>query len=56
MKIGFGKNLKRISNEISSLRDWLLPMLMNGQITVGEAEEKLCMVAEGGEIYKKIEL
>ena len=39
------------NQELTSLRDWLLPMLMNGQVTVGEAydivEEKLGMVAEG---------
>lgn len=31
---------------LASLRDWLLPMLMNGQVSVGEAEEELRMVAE----------
>lgn len=34
----------------SSLRNWLLPMLMNGQVSVAEAEERveeeLGMVAE----------
>ncbi len=39
------------NQELASLRDWLLPMLMNGQVTVGEGydiiEEKLGMVAEG---------
>jgi len=25
------------NDELASLRDWLLPMLMNGQVTVGEA-------------------
>lgn len=38
------------NQELASLRDWLLPMLMNGQITVGEAEykieERLSKVAE----------
>jgi type I restriction enzyme S subunit len=41
--------------KLSELRDWLLPMLMNGQITVGGAEkeiERLGLVAEEGEIYK----
>lgn len=33
------------------LDDWLLPMLMNGQATVGEAKERLGMVAEEGETY-----
>ncbi len=39
--------------ELVSLRDWLLPMLMNGQVSVGEAEEELGMVAESGVEYKK---
>jgi type I restriction enzyme S subunit len=38
------------SQELVSLRDWLLPMLMNGQVTVKKAyemaAEKLSMVAE----------
>lgn len=29
------------NKELTELRDWLLPMLMNGQVTVGEAEEKV---------------
>jgi type I restriction enzyme S subunit len=54
--ISFGEKTvngnKRITNNIKqnqqliALRDWLLPMLMNGQVTVGEAEEKLNMAAE----------
>ena len=28
------------NQELSSLRDWLLPMLMNGQVTVGESANK----------------
>jgi len=32
--------------QLSSLRDWLLPMLMNGQVTVHVAEERISMVAE----------
>lgn len=39
--------------ELASLRDWLLPMLMNGQVRVGDVEEELGMVAEPTEIYKK---
>jgi type I restriction enzyme S subunit len=39
------------NQELSSLRDWLLPMLMNGQISVMDAEERvseeLGMAAEG---------
>lgn len=34
------------NKNLHSLRDWLLPMLMNGQVSVGEAEEKVKMVAE----------
>lgn len=34
------------NQELAQLRDWLLPMLMNGQVTVGEVEEKMGMVAE----------
>jgi type I restriction enzyme S subunit len=40
-----------LNQQLSSLRDWLLPMLMNGQVTVMDAEERvseeLGMVAEG---------
>lgn len=39
--------------ELASLRDWLLPMLMNGQVSVGDFEEQLGMVAESGVEYKK---
>ncbi|UMB61032.1 restriction endonuclease subunit S [Lutibacter sp. A80] len=47
------------NQKLSKLRDWLLPMLMNGQVTVGEAalrqaqDMPLGMVAESGEGYKK---
>jgi type I restriction enzyme, S subunit len=48
------KNLTQ-NQQLSSLRDWLLPMLMNGQVTVAEAEEwveeELGMVAEEREKY-----
>ncbi len=40
------------NQKLSELRDWLLPMLMNGQVTVGEAEQELGMVAEERESYK----
>lgn len=47
-------NVKQ-NQELTKLRDWLLPMLMNGQVTVGDAEEmvmeQLDMVAEQAEIY-----
>jgi type I restriction enzyme, S subunit len=53
------QNLLELENQqLSSLRDWLLPMLMNGQVTVGQAyeqvEEILSMVAESSISYKKI--
>jgi len=41
------------TQQLSELRDWLLPMLMNGQITVKEAEERLSMAAEPSVEYKK---
>ena len=43
-------NLKE-NQKLAALRDWLLPMLMNGQVTVGEAKEQLGMVAEEEEKY-----
>jgi type I restriction enzyme S subunit len=46
------KNLIQ-NQQLSALRDWLLPMLMNGQVTVKEAEERLSMAAEPGVEYKK---
>jgi type I restriction enzyme, S subunit len=49
------------NQHLSSLRDWLLPMLMNGQVTVGakekaiyKAEEELRMAAETLGKYRKI--
>jgi type I restriction enzyme S subunit len=44
------------NQKLSELRDWLLPMLMNGQVTVGSLEkeiEGLGLVAEGGVKYEK---
>ena len=38
--------IQRQNQHLTALRDWLLPMLMNGQVTVKEAEEKLSMAAE----------
>lgn len=44
----------RMQNQkLTELRDWLLPMLMNGQVTVREAEERLSMAAEPSEKYGK---
>ncbi|WP_417857725.1 restriction endonuclease subunit S [Xanthomarina gelatinilytica] len=57
----FKSNLDKIvsnreqNQKLSELRDWLLPMLMNGQVSVGYAAqevENLGMVAERGEEYK----
>jgi type I restriction enzyme S subunit len=42
---------ERQNEQLTALRDWLLPMLMNGQVTVKEAEEKLSMAAEPSEKY-----
>ncbi len=41
------------NQHLTALRDWLLPMLMNGQVTVKEAEERLRMAAEPSVEYKK---
>lgn len=49
------------TQQLTELRDWLLPMLMNGQVTVRqthgnavqEAEERLSMAAEPSVEYKK---
>lgn len=46
-------NNQKENQELASLRDWLLPMLMNGQVSVGNVEEQLGMVAESGVEYKK---
>lgn len=48
------KNSKQ-NRELSELRDWLLPMLMNGQVTIREAQQELAKVAEDGVEYKKSE-
>ncbi len=52
--------IKEENQELASLRDWLLPMLMNGQVSVGDVaalrqaqDDMLGMVAEPAEIYKK---
>ncbi|PHR71199.1 MAG: restriction endonuclease subunit S [Lutibacter sp.] len=39
------------NQKLSELRNWLLPMLMNGQVTVGEVEQELGMVAEESAKY-----
>ncbi|RTY93260.1 restriction endonuclease subunit S [Flavobacterium sp. RSP46] len=45
--------IERENQELASLRDWLLPMLMNGQVSVGDGEEELGMVAEESPRYGK---
>ena len=47
------KNLMQ-NQHLTALRDWLLPMLMNGQVTVKEAEERLNMAAEPSVKYGKL--
>ena len=47
-----GNNQKQ-NQKLAELRDWLLPMLMNGQVTVGEAKEELGMVAEEDVKYNR---
>jgi type I restriction enzyme S subunit len=47
------KQLDEQNQELASLRDWLLPMLMNGQVSVGDVEEQLGMVAEDSASYGK---
>jgi type I restriction enzyme S subunit len=50
-------NNSKQNQKLASLRDWLLPMLMNGQVTVvegyNEVEENLGMVADGEVKYGK---
>ncbi len=51
------KQLDEQNQELASLRDWLLPMLMNGQVSVGDVEYELGLdnyreVAESGNDYK----
>lgn len=41
------------NQKLTEQRDWLLPMLMNGQVTVEDAIEQLGMVAESVEQYGK---
>lgn len=52
--IHFNQNLKQ-NQKLSELRNWLLPMLMNGQVKVGAAEDKaeLRMAAEPRVKYGK---
>lgn len=45
------KQLDYQNQKLAELRDWLLPMLMNGQVTVGDVEEDLNIAAEPIEKY-----
>ena len=48
------KNNLQQNQELASLRDWLLPMLMNGQVKVGESDgEVLGLVAESSMLYNR---
>jgi type I restriction enzyme S subunit len=47
------KKMDEQNQQLALLRDWLVPMLMNGQVSAGDVEEELGMVAEPNEIYKK---
>lgn len=42
-------NNSKQNQQLTELRDWLLPMLMNGQVSVGEAKAQLSMVIEEGD-------
>lgn len=44
------KNLRE-NQKLAELRDWLLPMLMNGQVTVKDAQEHINKAAEPQENY-----
>lgn len=46
-------NNHKQNQQLTELGGWLLPMLMNGQVTVKEAEEKLDMAAEPNVEYAK---
>jgi type I restriction enzyme S subunit len=46
------KNIFIENQELASLRDWFLPMLMNGQVSVGDVAEELGMVAEASASYE----
>ena len=48
-------NMKE-NQKLTELRDWLLPMLMNGQIKIKDAERELAMAAEPILSYSKSKL
>ncbi len=47
--------LQEQNQKLTQLRDWLLPILMNGQVTVADAKEQIdeLMVAEPGVGYEE---
>ncbi len=49
------KNNIHENQKLTQLRDWLLPILMNGQVTVADAKEQIdeLMVAEPGVGYEE---
>lgn len=47
-------NNQKQNKKLVELKDWLLPMLMNGQVTVAEAQEYLNIAAEPQETYKSL--
>lgn len=48
------KNNLQQNQELASLRDWLLPMLMNGQVRVGDSDgEGSGLVAESSMLYNR---
>ncbi|MFN5168162.1 MAG: restriction endonuclease subunit S [Cyclobacteriaceae bacterium] len=44
--------IQKENQKLTELRDWLLPMLMNGQIKIKDAEQELAMAAEPRIKYK----
>ncbi len=44
------------NQKLTELRDWLLPMLMNGQIKIKDAERELAMAAEPSPSYHNTKL
>lgn len=53
-RLGYDFVLTKKNQKMTALRNWLLPMLMNGQVKVGDEvdEEMIGMAAERMEEYK----
>ena len=48
-------NQHKVNQKLDELKDWLLPVLMNGQVTFAEVKSELGMVSEDNvknKIYK----